>query len=209
MKFLNFAALGVVCLTIPAVFAQSASNSLHEIYSEILSDPNADAAYIRRVEAAKSAWFKYMNAELSMRSYELDRSSARSKDQVACQESAKVWMLKSQAEKLKRKSVEGNICSAYSGLYPKEPSQTIEPATITLMTIGDTGCWLDLKKVDGTTENILGAFELCEQTHAVGTPIIVSIVSESVPSAACEGAVPCIKTDLVNYVPQIWMPVLK
>lgn len=75
-----------------------------------------------------------------------------------------------------------------------------QPVTITAMQAGDAACYVTLTDAAGATREEMAAFEICEQTDLVGTPVTIRTEMGNVMAASCQGDPDCPDSDTVRLI---------
>lgn len=76
----------------------------------------------------------------------------------------------------------------------------LQPVTITAMQAGDVACYVTLTDAAGATREEMAAFEICEQTGLVGTPVTIRTEMGNVMAASCQGDPDCPDSESVRLI---------
>jgi hypothetical protein len=67
----------------------------------------------------------------------------------------------------------------------------VELGTLQSLQVGDRGCYVEVRSSDGSLANVLGSFELCDATAAVGQEARLYYEPQTVTAATCQGDPEC------------------
>lgn len=80
---------------------------------------------------------------------------------------------------------------------------TTKVGTITNLVAGDTGCYVDYLDENGTAQNELALFEVCEQTALIKKKVQFTYQSEQVLADSCQGNPECQDHKTVNLIGKV------
>lgn len=195
---------------------KAAEAELHQVYQHVHKLYQHDPIFLSKLDATHKAWLQFRDAQLALKYPHQDKGQTYYGNSFSmCYTQTMMQLTQAAVVTLKQwetGTVEGDVCAGSMRIANAVPTDSTDlmsmhdkptHGTITNLTLGDTGCYVDFIDTNGTEHSELAAFEICDLQGFIKHSVTFSYRQQNVMAAVCQGDPECPDTEKVWIIDQI------